>query len=315
MMMRKVLIDCDPGIDDAVALLLAIRSGRLDIKAITTVSGNLTADRCSINARRVLELVGRPAIPVTRGPMSPLVRPFPADPFSHGSDGLADVGLPPASLPEQPGFAPDVIVDLVNAHAGDITLVATGPLTNIALAVMRDPSLPAKVNELVMIGGAYGFHSAGTARATGVNPVSEWNIYVDPEAANIVFNSGLPVRAIGLDVVGHPDMDLSVEHRALLRDNATQAAIFLLNAVDFVKSRGFGSYTTFIDAAAIAYVLDPSLFTMQEIEVAVETQSPLSRGQVIVERRQHFRWTHLPTIQAATEMDFARYLDMLAVTL
>jgi len=313
--MRKILIDCDPGIDDAVALLLAIRSGGLDIKAITTVSGNLTADRCSINARRVLELVGRPSIPVTPGPMSPLVRPFPADPFSHGGDGLADVGLPPASLPEQPGFAPDVIVDLVNAHAGDITLVALGPLTNIALALMRDPSLASKVDELVMIGGAYGFHGAGALRATGVNPVSEWNIYVDPEAAHIVFNSGLPVRAIGLDIVGHPEMELSAGHRSMLRDSATQAAKFLLSAEDFVKTRGFGSYTSFIDAAAIAYVLDPSLFTMQTLEVAVETQSPLSRGQVIVERRQHFRWTHLPTIQAASDMDFARYLTMLAATL
>ncbi len=313
--MRKLLIDCDPGIDDAVALLLAIRSGRLDIKAITTVSGNLTADRCSINARRVLELVGRPSIPVTPGPMSPLVRPFPADPFSHGGDGLADVGLPPASLPEQPGFAPDVIVDLVNAHAGDITLVALGPLTNIALALMRDPSLASKVDELVMIGGTYGFHGAGALRATGVNPVSEWNIYVDPEAAHIVFNSGLPIRAIGLDIVGHPDMELSAGHRSMLRDSATQAAKFLLSAADFVKTRGFGSYTSFIDAAAIAYVLDPSLFTMQTLEVAVETQSPLSRGQVIVERRQHFRWTHLPKIQAASDMDFARYLTILAATL
>jgi purine nucleosidase/pyrimidine-specific ribonucleoside hydrolase len=315
MIMRKLLIDCDPGIDDAVALLLAIRSGRLDIKAITTVSGNLTADRCSINARRVLELVGRPSIPVTPGPMSPLVRPFPADPFSHGGDGLADVGLPPASLPEQPGFAPDVIVDLVNAHAGDITLVALGPLTNIALALMRDPSLASKVDELVMIGGTYGFHGAGALRATGVNPVSEWNIYVDPEAAHIVFNSGLPIRAIGLDIVGHPDMELSAGHRSMLRDSATQAAKFLLSAADFVKTRGFGSYTSFIDAAAIAYVLDPSLFTMQTLEVAVETQSPLSRGQVIVERRQHFRWTHLPKIQAASDMDFARYLTILAATL
>ncbi len=313
--MKNVLIDCDPGIDDAVALLFAIRSGRLDIKAITTVSGNLTADRCSINARRVLELVGRPAIPVARGPMAPLVRPFPADPFSHGSDGLADVGLPAATLPEDPRFAPDLIVDVVNAHAGNITLAATGPLTNIALAVMRDPALPSKVDELVMIGGAYGFHSAGTVRATGVNPVSEWNLYVDPEAANIVFKAGFKIRAIGLDVVGHPDMDLSATHRALLRGNATPAAKFLLNAVDFVKGRGFGSYTTFIDAAAIAYVLDPSLFEMQSLQVVVETMSPLSRGQVIVERREHFRWTDLPTIDAAAQMDFTRYLDLLTAAL
>jgi len=313
--MKKVLIDTDPGIDDAVALLFAIRSGRLDIKAITTVSGNLTADRCSINARRVLELVGRPAIPVARGPMAPLVRPFPDDPFSHGNDGLADLGLPASTLPEQTRFAADLIVDTVNAHEGEITLVALGPLTNIALAVMRDPALPSKVEQLVMIGGAYGFHSAGTVRATGNNPVSEWNFYVDPEAAHLVFNAGFSIRAIGLDVVGHPEMDLSAAHRATLRGSATRAAQFLLDATDFVGARGFGSYTTFIDAAAIAYVLDPSLFTMESLQVAVETLSTLARGQVIVERRQHFGWTHLPTIQAASEMDFTRYLDVLAGTL
>ena len=313
--MKKVLIDTDPGIDDAVALLFAIRSGRLDIKAITTVSGNLSADRCSINARRVLELVDRPAIPVARGPMAPLVRPFPADPFSHGSDGLADLGLPESSLPEHPGFAPDLIAEVVNAHPGEITLVALGPLTNIALAVMRDPTLPSKVDQLVMLGGAYGFHSAGTVRATGDNPVSEWNFYVDPEAAHIVFNAGFKVRAIGLDVVGHPEMDLSAAHRATLRGSGTAAAKFLLDATHFVGARGFGSYTTFIDAAAIAYVLEPSLFRVESLQVAVETMSTLSRGQVIVERRQHFGWTHLPTIEAAAEMDYARYLDVLASTL
>jgi inosine-uridine nucleoside N-ribohydrolase len=313
--MKTVLIDCDPGIDDAVALLFAVRSGALDIKAITTVSGNLTADRCSQNARRVLELVDRPPIPVAKGPMAPLVRPFPRDPFSHGSDGLADLNLPTSTLPEQPDFAPELIARVVAAQTGPITLIATGPLTNIALAVMRDPSLPSKVEELVVLGGAFGFHNAGSLRATGDNPVSEWNIFVDPEAAHIVFNAGFKLRAIGLDVVGRPDMELSASHTAALRRRGSRAANFLLGAVDFVTARGFGTYTTFIDAAAIAYVLDPSLFRMETVSVAVETVSPLSRGQVIVDRRQHFAWTDLPRIDAAADMDVARYLDLLTATL
>ena len=313
--MKTVLIDCDPGIDDAVALLFAVRSAALDIKAITTVSGNLTADRCSANARRILELVDRPAIPVAKGPLSPLVRPFPRDPFSHGSDGLADLGLPASSIAEHAAFAPDLIAQMVADHAGTITLIALGPLTNIALALMRDPDLPQKVRELVLIGGAFGFGNAGTLRATGDNPVSEWNIFVDPEAAQIVFNAGFRLRAIGLDVVTRPDVELGDAHRIALSRSGSRAASFLLGAADFVSRRGFGTYTALIDAAAIAYVLDPTLFTMQTLAVAVETVSPLSRGQVIVDRREHFRWTDLPLIDAAQDIDAQRYLNLLAGTL
>lgn len=313
--MRSVIIDCDPGIDDAVAILFALASRQLDIKAITTVSGNLTADRCSRNARRVLEHVGERSIPVARGIATPLVRPFPRDPFSHGDDGLGELGLPEPSLAEDARFAPDLIVELADRHPGDLSLLATGPLTNLALAVMRDPDLPQKLSEVIMIGGAYGFHEAGATRATGDNPVSEWNVYVDPEAAGIVFGAGFNLTAIGLDVVNHPDVGLSALQCATLDASGRPSARFLLGVMDFVHRRGFGSYTAFIDAAAVAVALDPTLIRTETISVAVETVSPLSRGQTVVDRREHHRWTHLPQIKAAAGLDTQRYIQLLVDTL
>lgn len=313
--MRKVILDCDPGIDDAVAILFALASRQLDIRAITTVSGNLPADRCSFNARRVLDLAGEHRIPVAKGPLTPLVRPYPRDPFSHGADGLAELGLPEPSLPEDPRFAPSLIVEVADAHIGDISLLATGPLTNLALATLCDPNLPKKLSEVIIIGGAFGFHPAGATRATGDNPVSEWNVYVDPEAAKIVFEAGYNLTAIGLDVANRPDIALSPEQRAALRASGGAAAGFLLKVLDFVERRGFDGYTAFIDAAAVAVALDPTLIRTERVSVAVETISALSRGQTIVDRREHFRWTHLPMIKAVADIDAGRYLALLVDTL
>jgi purine nucleosidase/pyrimidine-specific ribonucleoside hydrolase len=309
--MKKILIDTDPGLDDAVAIMAAIGSGRLDVQAITTVSGNLTADRCSINARKVLELIGAPPIPVARGMQTPLVRPYPRDPFSHGDDGLANLGLPAPSLAEDTRFAPDLIVELVNRQPGEIGIVALGPLTNLALAVMRDPDLPKKVSELTLIGGAYGFNSAGSLRATGDNPASEWNIYVDPEAARIVFEAGFRLTAIGLDVATHERIDLSAADRARLASSSSKAAWFLRGAVGFVESRGFRSYCALIDSLAVAAVLDPAIIRTETVHVAIETKGEFTLGQTVVDRREHFRWTHLPRIAAAAEVDSARFFQVL----
>lgn len=309
--MRKILIDTDPGIDDAVAIMLALQSGQLDVKAITTVSGNLTADRCSANARRILDLIGAAPIPVARGPHKPLARSYPKDPFSHGDDGLANLGLPPSNRPEDPRFAPHLIVETVNAHAGDITLVALGPLTNLALALLQDPQLPHKVRSLVIIGGAYGFNSAGATRATGDNPVSEWNIYVDPEAAQQVFEAGFALTAIGLDVATHESIELGAGQRQALARSERKSAWFLSGAVNFVESRGFRSYCALIDALAIASLLDPAILRTERVRVGIETRGELTTGQTVVDRREHFQWTHLPLIEAAAAVDGERFLQCL----
>jgi purine nucleosidase/pyrimidine-specific ribonucleoside hydrolase len=309
--MRKVLIDTDPGIDDAVAIMLAVQSRKLDVRAITTVSGNLQADRCSANARKILDLIGAEHIPVARGTHRPLARPYPKDPFSHGDDGLANLGLPPSARAEDPRFAADLIVETVNANANDITLIALGPLTNLALALLRDPQLPRKVTSVVAIGGAYGFNSAGSARATGDNPVSEWNIYVDPEAAKLVFEAGFALTAIGLDVATHENIELGGRQRELLALSKRKSAWFLAGAVDFVEKSGFRSYCALIDALAVAAVIDPAVIRTQSLRVGIETHGELTTGQTVVDRREHFQWTHLPLVSAASEVDGERFFQCL----
>jgi purine nucleosidase/pyrimidine-specific ribonucleoside hydrolase len=309
--LKNVIIDTDPGIDDAVAIMFAIGSIQLDLKAITTVSGNLPADRCAANARKILTLMGIENVPVARGPLAPLVRPYPRDPFSHGDDGLANLGLPESPLLEDSRFAADLIVDVVNAQPGNITILGLGPLTNIALAVMRDPELPKKVNELIITGGSYGLHTTGTARATGDNPASEWNIYVDPEAAKIVFEAGFQLTAIGLDVATHPKIDLTDRHRAALALSKKPSAWFLNGVCDFVERRGFGSYCGLIDSLAVATAIDRSLITTESLKVGVETKGELTLGETVVDRRQHFRWEHLPSVDVASDIDEKRFFDLL----
>jgi inosine-uridine nucleoside N-ribohydrolase len=313
--MKRILIDCDPGIDDALALMLAAKSPELEIVGVTTVSGNLLADRCAANARRALELIAADPIRVAAGAMKPLVRAFPRDPFSHGQDGLANLNLPEPKLPADPAFGPDLIVELARTYAGELVLVATGPLTNLALALIREPALPKLVSQLIVLGGAFGFHPVASTRATGDNPVSEWNIYVDPEAADAIFNAGFNLFAIGLDVAARDELELRNQHYHQLNTRKTQAGWFLLGILAFVQNQSFRPYSALIDSRAVAAVIDPSLFVTQQVKVAVETISPVTRGQTIVDRREHFRWEHLPVITAAADVDAARFVDLLVTTI
>jgi inosine-uridine nucleoside N-ribohydrolase len=309
---KKVLIDTDPGIDDALAIMLALQSGALDVLGITTVSGNLQADRCSVNARKVLDLVGAGDIPVARGPQQPLTRRYPKDPFSHGDDGLANLDLPPPQRAEDPRFAAELIVDMVNQHAGDLTLIALGPLTNIALACLQDPQLPRKVKSLVAIGGAFGFTKESATRATGDNPVSEWNIYVDPEAARIVFEAGFPLTAIGLDVATQDGMSIPAAFAAQLATSKRRSAWFLQGVLRFLEKRGFKAYCALIDSLAVAAVIDPAVIRTERIRVGIETRGDLTTGQTVVDRRENFAWQHLPMINAAAELDCERFIRLLS---
>ncbi|OAA64358.1 nucleoside hydrolase [Niveomyces insectorum RCEF 264] len=323
-----VLIDCDPGIDDSVAILYALSSPDIRIRAITTVSGNLQAASCAQNALKILTLCGKPEaaqIPVARGRQTPLVRPYPKDPFSHGADGLGELGIPPSTLDEDKRFAPDVIIDTAEAVSAEpaagskkLTILCLGPLTNLALAVMKDPLLPSKVDRVICIAGSFGFHTTGTARSTGDNPVSEWNVYVDPEAADIVFNAGFNLFALGLDVATQPDVEFSPKHLAQLeraKEAGNPAAQFLLGVIDWGHSLKFDTWCTTIDSTAVAVALDPSVVTFEEVRVAVETTSKLSLGQIIVDRREKFCWTHLPVIKAASDIDAIKFLDSLVDTI
>jgi purine nucleosidase/pyrimidine-specific ribonucleoside hydrolase len=307
---RPVLIDTDPGIDDAVAIMFALKAG-LDVRAVTAVSGNLRADQACVNARKIIELMDAAHIPVAQGMQTPLVRPYPKDPFSHGGDGLANTSLPAPLTPADPRFAPDLIIDLANQHAGELIILALGPLTNIALAVIKDPSLTARIAHVFMIGGAYGLNEFAFRRATGGNPVSEWNIYVDPEAAQQVLASGLTITALGLEVGTHPDLDLREDDIERLANSDRPEAHFLLDVAAYVRERGFDSYCGLIDSVAVAAALDPSVVTTKRHHVAVETTGTITRGQTVVDHRKHFRWKHLPLLEIAVSADHGRILTML----
>ncbi|KRE72708.1 nucleoside hydrolase [Arthrobacter sp. Soil762] len=309
--MKNILIDCDPGIDDALAIILALKHPNLDVRAVTTVSGNMTADHTSINARKILEFMGKVDIPVAQGPLKPLVRDYPRDPFSHGDDGLGNTGLPQPNLPLDARTAAEVIVSTVNEHAGDISLAFTGPLTNLALALELDPELPSKVSELVFLGGSFGFTKYAFTQATGDNPASEWNVYVDPEAADIVFRAGFPLRCIGLDVATHIDINLSDERLGRLRSSDKPEARLAADIVKFVRDREYQSYCALIDSMVIADLVDPGIVRFEEIYCGVETEGKLTLGMTVADIRNHHAWTDLPRIRAAADADFGRFLDFL----
>lgn len=308
--MKNLLIDTDPGMDDALAILLALKSKDLRVRAVTAATGNLPADRTAANALRVLDLLGRDDIPVGQGPLLPLDGDYPMDPFSHGSDGLAESHFPPSGRSVDPRPAAQLIVDTVNAHAGDISIAGLAPLTNIALALEIDPSLPEKVDQLVIIGGSFGFTPYAWSQATGDNAVSEWNIFVDPEAAHRVFRAGFDLIAVGLDIATHPRVNFRPADLDRLRRAGTPEADLASRVVDFVNGRGYQSYCSLIDSVAIAALADPTLVECTRIRCDVERRGELTRGMTVVERRAHHARQDLPTIKAVTDLDFDRFLDL-----
>src|ERR1700722_14152014 len=188
---QKIILDCDPGIDDAMAIAFAVGSADIELVGITTVAGNVGLDKTTANALRLLDFFGAAAVPVTAGAAAPLARPAITAEHVHGADGLRGLQLPPGGQP-RPGHAVDYIIDTVLASPGEITLVAVGPLTNIALALRREPALAASVRDFVIMGGS-------TTRGN-VTPAAEFNIAADPEAAAEVFAAGWTVTMVGLDV-------------------------------------------------------------------------------------------------------------------
>ncbi|KAH3661484.1 hypothetical protein OGAPHI_006331 [Ogataea philodendri] len=315
--MRKVLIDCDPGIDDASALLLALAPGNLDVKAITTVSGNLRASDCTNNLKKILSMIDRTDIPVGQGPEKPLVRKYPRDPFSHGSDGLGDLDMPELNSTKwdesgaSVAVASDLIVDTVNKYPGQISMVCLGPLTNLALALIKDPQLPSKLEKVIIIGGSFGFSPSEALHATGDNPVSEWNIYVDPEAAELVWGAKFNLTAIGMDIFCQPCIAMTQKYQDKLALSSSVAAKFILSVLAWLRRRNFGDYCALIDSLAVAYAIDESIMETEKVDCLVETKSEIALGQVVVDRRKNFKWDNLPQIDAVCTVNGEKYLSIL----
>ena len=225
--MKKIILDCDPGMDDSMAIVMAVKSKELDVKAITTVNGNYPVDITAVNALKVLEMLGRTDIPVAKGMPEPMFRETPKDPFTHGKDGQAENFLPDPKTPLSEKHAIDMIIDVVKENPGEIYILSTGPMSNIAMAMKKAPEIKPMIAGIYAISGMFGLNKYAFANATGDTPQSEWNVYVDPEAAAIVYNSGVNLVAIGLDVATHFDVNLTENDIAALDKSDKMEARFL----------------------------------------------------------------------------------------
>ena len=308
--MKKVLIDTDPGMDDALAIILAAKSSEIELLGISSVAGNYPIEVTTRNALKTLELIGKTGIPVARGMGKPLARPLAKDPFSHGSDGMAETHLPDPKTAPSSKHGIDQIIDMVKAHPGEVTIITLGPLTNVAMAFMKEPSIVPLVKEIVSIAGSFGLNKYAFANATGDTPQSEWNVFVDPEAAKLVFESGAPIRAVGLDVATHFDVNLSEAQLSKLKSSPRAEAKLAEKMVRFVQGRGFESYCVLIDSMAVAAVIDPSLVGTVKARVGIETKGELTLGQTVADFRHHHGWAHLPEIDVGATADYARFLDL-----
>lgn len=309
--MKKVILDCDPGMDDSMAIVMAAKAPQLNLLAVTAVNGNYPVDVTSDNARKVLEMLGRQDIPAAKGMARPMVRPAPPDPFTHGADGQAENFLPTPTMPLAKEHAVELIIRLVKENPGEVTILCTGPMSNLAMALVKEPEIAKLIPGVVAISGAFGLNRYAFLNATGDTPQSEWNVYVDPEAAKIVYESGIPLVALGLDVATHFDVNFSDEDIAAFAESPRPEARFLSQAIRFAAGRGFEAYTTIIDCMAVAYVIDPTLVKTMRAHVGVETQSPLTLGMTVIDRRHHFVWEHLPMVEIGEEADYGRFLNLL----
>jgi purine nucleosidase len=270
--MRRFLIDTDTASDDAVALVMALRAPDIAIEAMTLVAGNVSVDQGIQNALYTIELCQK-QVPVYRGLAAPLLRPLKTAQDIHGTDGMGDFGLPLFGRKPALGHAVDVIREVINRNPGEITIVALGPLTNIAVALLLEPDLASKVKECIIMGG--------TAQGIGnVNPVAEFNIWVDPEAAKIVFSSKMPITLVDW-FISTEYATISTAEAESLRSIGTPLAQF---CVDIQRAHMNEKGFVIADPIAMAIALDPSVATeVKRLHVDIETTSAISRGQTIID--------------------------------
>lgn len=315
---RRIILDIDPGIDDAMAVLLATQSPELHIEAITVVFGNVMVDRGAENALKLVELAGRPDIIVAKGAKYPLVKKLVTAEWIHGRNGLGDVELPPPTKKLDPRHAVDVIIEIVNANPGEITLLPVGPLTNIALAFREDPTLPSKVDEIILMGGSI---AGGNA-----SPAAEANIYNDPEAAKIVFNSGAPIIMVGLGATSQTK--LYRRHLPMLANSGSPLGKFVADINDFyigfAESIGFEG-ADLHDPLAVGMAFDKTFATdLRPMHIDVETKGELTYGETVANRYlllegvsdvgDHYEITSFPKVEPNAEVPVVVDADRFVAT-
>jgi purine nucleosidase len=276
---RKIIIDTDPGQDDAVAILVALASPELEVLGITAVAGNVPLSLTEKNARKICELAGRPEIKVFAGAMHPMLRPLVTAENVHGKTGLNGPDLPEPTMPLQKQHAVDFILEtLMREEAGSVTLCPLGPLTNIALALEREPKIAPRIREIVLMGG--GFFEGGN-----VTPAAEFNIYVDPHAADVVLKSGIPIVMVPLDCT-HKALT-TAKRVAAFRGLGSRPGIATAEMLEFFERFDESKYGTdggpLHDPCVIAYLLKPELFSGRHINVSVEIASDLTMGMTVAD--------------------------------
>lgn len=307
-MPTKIILDCDPGHDDAIALLLAHGNPDVELVAVTTVAGNQTLEKVTRNALAVAEIAGIVDVPFAAGCARPLVRRLSVADDIHGESGMDGPQLPDSTITVDPRHAVDLIVDTVMAHPeGTITLVPTGPLTNIALAARKEPRIVERVREVVLMGGGY---HAGNWSAT-----SEFNIAIDPEAAHIVFNEPWQVTMCGLDVTHQAVATDAVIQR--VSDLGTAPAAFVTELLQFFKQsyldvQGFTAPPVH-DPVAVARVIDPTIVRTVPVPIDVELGGSLTLGMTVTDFR--FPRPSDSHTHAAVELDHARFWDLIVAAL
>ena len=316
-MTRHLLIDSDPGIDDALAILLALRSPGVHVEAVTTVAGNVAVERATSNARRILAVAAPdPRPPLAAGASAPLKRALVTAHQVHGQDGLGNLErfVEPDGRPRYPEpptaiemrSAPEVILDAVDRWGAELTIVALGPLTNLARALQQDPRRLGRAGRIVVMGGAIGVPG-------NITPAAEFNFYVDPEAAAAVLDGGLPVELVPLDVTRRVVLAQAALTEQLLRCSDRVARFildFTLHGFAFGGEREGGGIVLH-DPLAMAVALDPSLVALEPLHVDVECEGRLTRGLSLADRREipsHRK--RASTCRVAVDVDAERVLRM-----
>lgn len=303
-MALPIILDCDPGHDDAIAMVLALASPELDVKAITASAGNQTPDKTLRNVLRMLTLLGRQDIPVTGGARKPLMRELIIAENVHGESGLDGPALPEPDFTPQACTAVELMAKTLRESPQPVTIVATGPQTNVALLLNSHPELHDKIARIVLMGGAMVLGNW--------QPAAEFNIYVDPEAAEIVFQSGIPVVMAGLDVTHRAQIHgLDIERfRQVGNPVATIVAELLDFFMEYHKDAKWGfTGAPLHDPCTIAWLLKPELFTSVERWVGVETQGKYTQGMTVVD--YYFLTGKQPNTTVLLDIDRERFVDLL----
>lgn len=301
--MKKIILDCDPGHDDMLAIILALSSKELEVLGITTVAGNQTGEKTYTNALRVLNLIGRTDVKVSRGFDKPIIRELVTAPQIHGVSGLDGANLPEPKGNETHIHAVDFIIETIMSSTEKVYLVPTGPLTNIAVALIKEPRIRERIEKIVLMGGA--FHDSN------FTPGAEFNIYVDPEAAKLVFESGVPIVMVGLDVTNRALLTFEdIDYIESLGGKVSKVIAPLLRFFGKANNEFFGFDGAPIhDALAVSYLILPDILTLKHLHVDIETKGEFTSGQTVVD---YYNVTKKePNAYVALDLDLPKFKKLM----